>query len=166
MAEPPLGADVVRRNAATASPRVRRTNGIAIMWAWRSAKRKEKNGNSVISLPPESDAYIRELRQKSNSPNGCPSNSTRLVPDTTWNNPSMLPMTATKSAPVNPAITADAAPVRTIPGRNWTRSTSPCTTVNAPPTVIAKNIGTARLYATDGMIPVKRIMVAVMNWPK
>ena len=46
-----------------ASPRASSANGIATRCAWRSAKRKVKKGNSVISSPGGSGGIMRLERQ-------------------------------------------------------------------------------------------------------
>ena len=46
-------------------PITSKVNGIAIKWACRSANKKEKNGNSVISCPGGSGGIMRLLLQKS-----------------------------------------------------------------------------------------------------
>ena len=57
-----------RRESSTVlrhRPTANSARGIAMRWAWRSAKRKVKKGNSVISKPGGSGGIMRVGAQKS-----------------------------------------------------------------------------------------------------
>ena len=145
-------------------------NGIAIICACRSANRNVKNGNSVISCPGGSGGIMRLLFQKSNSPNGCPS-STFFTLCPTCIAPSRFPSTTTNATPTSPSTTGvhRGAPPRMPTASSSLRPadrTRLYTMLYTPPTVSAKNVGTARLNATTGSIPVALINTAVRNCPQ
>ena len=82
-----------------------------------------------------------------------------------------LPMIVTKKTPASPA---SSEPMRrppvgaSSPGNSVARSPSARlkATLNAPAPVRANSVGTARLYATHGTMPVSLISVPIITQPK
>ena len=87
----------------------RRVKGRAIRWAWRSANRKVKKGNSVISCPGGSGGMTRVLRQKSKPVKASFRTKAFHAPPRSWTAPSRLPRRTTKAAPARPAAVGERA---------------------------------------------------------